>query len=85
MKSLGYIIAKSHNEFICIEPIKNYTRIADENKKYYIGENPVVYEILDGRQFTTDLSNIVIADFSKSVANIGSCYKLPRTAIEYTD
>ena len=83
MKSLGYVIAKSHNEFICIEPIKNYTRIADEQKKYYCSENPVVYEILDGRQFSTDLSRIVKADFTKSTANIGTCYKLPKTAIEY--
>lgn len=82
MKKLGYIISNSHNEFCCVEPIKAFSIVPDEMKKYYCCENPVIYEILDGRNFSCDISRIVYADFEESKANIGLCYKLPKTAIE---
>lgn len=40
------------------EPIKSYKPVSDENKKYFLSENPVIYEDMQGRHCCCDISEI---------------------------
>lgn len=40
------------------EPIKSYKFVSDENKKYFLSGNPVIYEDMQGRQCCCDISDI---------------------------
>lgn len=41
-----------------IEPIKSFKFVSEDNKKYFISENPVIYEDMHGRQCCCDISEI---------------------------
>lgn len=83
MKTLVRIVSGRISGKPCydVTPIIKYVRITGEDKKHYLGENPVVYEGLDGRVFSADLSDIGHADMSKSVFNIGEIYRIPKKYI----
>lgn len=69
-----------HPRYRVVERIKNYHVLSDTTG--YVCKNPVIYEEYSGRNFTADLSDIVYADFSQAVANIGDAYKIPNEYIE---
>ena len=84
--SLGYIITKrnlnNQTSAWLVAKIKDYTPVSEENKRFYCCDNPCVYTEIDNRVFSGDLSEICEVDFSKSLGNIGNCYKIPKESVK---
>lgn len=62
------------NVFMWVYPIKEYHLITGENKRYFLGKNPVSYTEMSGLIHTADLQDIVYADLSKRVGSLGGKY-----------
>ena len=69
MKTLCVKIGKSY-----CRPIKRTIEIAEECKKFFIG-NPIAYEDLNGKIDTCDISDIIEVDLSSEKKN-RYCYKI---------
>ena len=78
---LGFIICGKDKPCKYIRRIKSYNILTGDSKKHFMSKNPVIYEEMDGACYSADLSEIVLADFSKSIASIGDRYKIPNEYI----
>ncbi|MBO4675763.1 MAG: hypothetical protein J5601_06760 [Elusimicrobiaceae bacterium] len=80
MKTLVRILAGKISNKPCyvVTPITKYIRLTGEDKKHYLVQNPVIYEEPGGCCFSADLTEIGFADMSKSIANIGEAYRIPK-------
>ena len=82
MKTLCLIICGIDKPSKYVTPIKRYETISDENKKYFLGSDPVLYEENDGSIHTCQKSQIVYIDLKNSFKNVGNYYKVENAYIE---
>lgn len=83
--TLGRIIVDVKKPHVFVEPIKDYSIISGDAKRYFLSDNPTQYTETTGRVEVCDISEIIRADFSKAAGVIGNAYKIPREYIKPVD
>lgn len=83
MKTLVRIISGRFTNKPCylVTPISSYERIEGDSKRYFIGQNPVIYEESDGSHQLAELADIGYTDLEKVAGKIGDTYKVPKEYI----
>lgn len=84
MKTLVKIISGRLTDKPCcfVTPISKYERIEGDAKRFFTGQNPVIYEELDGCRYSAELADIGYADLEKNVGKLGNTYyKVPKEYI----
>ena len=77
MKLYRIIARKPGAAFVLAEEIKSYKVLSNENKKYYLCENPVIYEDINGGCFSAALKDILTIDNTNNIIKSMGLYKIP--------
>ena len=81
MLELSRIIAGRNEHYKLVSKIKSFEIIPDALKKHFFTDT-VFYTDIDNSIQTANKNDLCLADYSKSVANIGNTYKIENKYIK---